>query len=725
MKEVTDPALIERLNAMRAERMQGQAPAQGGQEVTDPRLIAQLNTMRAQRMQQNQAPQNPAPESNAPSADRSMQDRILYAQLHQRSPLTPGQDEQGLNLAERAGSAIMDYAPYAIGAGGAIRAGGAALAKGAPKIAAKAAELAAKNPTLAKYLPEAASNMLGGGAYGAVNAPEGERASNAVKSAALGLAPTVASGAVIDPLLRYGAKKYAQTAIPEFTKKATEKLGELLPVSDYAKKLSSRFLSKAKENKANWGALENTAKSLDESLISPIRSEGKLIKIKGKNKVQNEVSNTDLMGNRINPLMIGKQIPLKQEISGYDAGGAPIFSNPDFGVRIKNFPETIKTTESVARGTPAISGQYGQGGEPIYQNGINFNNSPYTSYIENFKNKVGSMEPAIKAPYAQSLEVAEQAANMAPESFSGAVALRKNINQNMKDYLSKGGTAINPQNYQSKEFLTGLKRNLKNETIAAQEGKVSPEQLAQFKSEWEAANKSHQGLQKFYKSPQKSTGVEAEGRTVREAFKASLPKEMGGEGLPLDPALISKYIPSLSPTGAKGIEGLKQLSKVMGSKKEGVEAAKAHLFDKQLTNGANTVDSAARYAALSKTQKKYLFGNSDEGKMLEAINKTRLAFGREPEKTLAKIGHGVLGYGLPGVVGYGGSYLAGENNRQSLLNALALTGGSKLVKGIGAKTANPSRVNRAINFGNNGTTNSGRNLNALMQVGMNPNQRNQ
>lgn len=622
MKEVTDPALIERLNSMRSERMNQKSSQQNSGEVTDPKLIEKLNSMRSQRMQQQQPSQQSAPskETSEPSADRNMQDRILYAQLHQRSPFTPAKDEEGLNIAERIGTTALDYAPYAIGAGGAIRAGGSALAKLAPKGAAKIAEFAAKNPKTAKYLAQGSENALGGAGYGAAMAPEGDVGSSALRSAALSVIPT-AGGAAFDPLLRYGAKKYAQSAIPEFTKKATEKLGQLLPVKEYSKKLEDKFLYANKANKANWAGLDKTAESLD---------------------------------------------------------------------------------KSVPRG-------------PL--NG--FNSAPYDSYIQGYSNKIKGMEPAIKEPYSQSLDVAEKAKELSPQSFSGAVALRKNINQNMKDYLNKGGTAINPQNYQSKEFLTGLKNNLKNETIAAQEGKVSPEQLAQFKNEWEAANKSHQGLQEFYKTPQASTGVLTPKRQVREAF------ENLKSGNEIDPAIFGKYLPTLGEKGLKGIQGLKQLEKLLGSKKDAADAAKAYLFSKQINNGANTVDSAAKYAQLSKSQSKYMFGKSDEGRMLEAINKTRLAFGREPEKTLAKIGHGVLGYGLPTAIGYGGSRLAGEDEKQSLLNAALFTGGTKLAKGIAAKTANASRVNRAINFGKNGTTNTGRNLNALTQIYTNPNQRNQ
>lgn len=633
----------------------------------------------------------------------------------------------GLNKggADELATGLLDFAPYMAGGSGAVKVGGKLLSE-SPAMASKLSSFAGKYPKLAKYLPEAASNAVSGGAYGYNNAPEGSEGTHALLSAGLSVLPTAASALVIDPLLRYGAKKYAQSAIPKFTEKATDKLRELLPVDQYVRKLSDRFMGATSKNKANWQELNNTARGLDEGLISPMRAQGREMPIKGNNKIQNEVENTDHMGNPLNPLMLGKQAPLKQEIVGYDAGGAPIFSKHDYGAEIKEFPSTRNISGSVPRRTSAISGEYDAAGAPLYKNGINFNSSPLKSYIEGFKNKVGAMEPAQQQEYTQALKLANKASELSPRSFSGAVSLRKNINQDMKDYLNQNGIGYTPQNSQSKNFLSGLKQNLKNETIAAQEGKVAPEALDQFRNQWETANKSHQDIQKFYKSPNKMTGVENEGKVLREAYKSSLPKEMGGTNTPMDPAILSKYVPSLSPTGSKGVEGLKHLEKLMGSKEDAVAAAKSHIFGKQIQNGANTVDTAAKYAQLSPAQKKYLFGDSKEGEMLEAINKTRLAFGREPEKTLAKVGHGLMGWGVPGLLGYEASEAAGESKAKSFQHALEAIAASKGLKYAAKASATVPRVNRAISFGKNGTTNTGRNTNMLLQALLNqPQQRNQ
>lgn len=562
-------------------------------------------------------------------SEPSMQDRILRAQLNQRSPFMPGKGEEEkygdvkLNLGEKIGNSLMDYAPYLIGGGGAVKGIGTALSK-FPATAKGIASFAAKHPKWAKYLPMAAENMIGSAGYGAANAEEGSRGSEALVGAGIGLGASALGAGVVDPLLRYGAKKYAQSAIPEFTKKATDKIRELLPEESYGQKLYQNFLGKAKENKSAWSGLEKTAKDIDENVL--------------------------------------------------------------------------RRTPDIREGA--------------------LNTSPYRKYIEDYEQKVSAMEPALKAPYAQSSEIAKKSLELEPQSLSGAVGLRKNINKEMSDYIKTQGQGLTPENYQTKEFLKGLKENLKNETLDANKGRIGEESLNKFKNEWEGANKTHQEVNKFYKSPQKMTGVEKDNRSVKEAFKASLPKDMGGSGVPLDPSIVTKYLPSLAPSGAQGIQGLKQLSKLMGSKKEGVEAAKANIFRRQIENGAGTVDVAAQYSKLSPSQKKYLFGKSDEGRMLEAINKTRIAFDREPAKTLEKARdlHGLYGMGASGLAGMTAARLSGEDWEKSLgIGAITGMGGGMAWKGL-AKSATVPRVEKAINFAKNGTTNTGKNLNTAYNL---------
>lgn len=584
---------------------QQEQPQQGGYRPT-----------RADFMQQ-ESPAQEKPEAN-------IQDRILRAQLNQRSPFTPGKGEEekygdvNLNIGEKIGNSLLDYAPYMVGGSGAVKLAGKALSK-FPATAKGMAAFAEKYPKWAKYLPMGAENAIASGAYGAANAEEGNRVPSALLNAGIGVGATAIGAGLVDPLLRYGAQKYAQTAIPEFTKKATEKVRELLPTSEYAKKLGDKFLGKYGENKAAWKGAEKTAEEIDKNVL--------------------------------------------RRTSPGEAGG--------------------------------------------------LNASPYRKYIEDYGAKVGDMEPALRAPYMQSAGIAKKALELEPQSLSGAMGLRKNINKEMSDYIKKEGQGLTPENYQTKDFIKGLKENLKNETLDENKGKIGEEALGKFKNEWEGANKTHQELQEFYKSPQKSSGVIKPIRQTREVF------ENVKTGKPIDASIINKYVPSLSPQGAQGVTGLKHLAKLMGSKKDAVEAAKSTIFRKQIENGANTVDMAAQYAKLSSSQKKYMFGKSDEGRMLEAINKTRLAFGREPEKTLAKIGHGMMSLGVPGGLGFAGGLMSGESWDKSLMTGLVTAAASKGIgKGL-SKSATVPRVERAINFAKNGTTNTGRNLNTLYNMGMN------
>jgi hypothetical protein len=571
----------------------------------------------ADLMQQNTRP------SAQPEEQPSVSARAMSALLNQQSPFAPRsrpEEEKYWGTTEKIAGSLMDYAPFFIGGTGLTKAGATALSK-FPATAKGLAEFTAKHPKLAKYIPDTVASAIGGAGYGAATGKEGERLGSALEQGAIGAGIPIAGATVVDPLLRYGAKKYAQSAIPAFTEKAGEKIKELLSTGEYSKKLQERFLGASKANKENWKEAEKVASELD-----------------------------------------------------------------------------------VLRGTSPL------------------NVSPYQKYIQEYGQNISKMEPAIRAPYAQSIEAAKRAGELAPESFSGIMAARKNLNQNIGDYLKKeSGGNFNPQTRESKEFVKGLQSNLKNETLEANKGLVGEENLKRFQKEWESANKSHQNLQKFYKSPEKMTGVERDKAqtTIREAFKASLPESMGGKNVPLDPSMIGRYLPSLTPNGAQGVQGMKQLAKIMGSKKEAVEAAKAHIFRPQIENGAKTVDVAARYGQLSPSQRKYLFGNSEEGKMLDAINKTRLAFGREPEKTLAKIGHGMMSLGIPGGLGFAGGLASGESWDKSLMTGLATAAASKGIKGLAGKTATPSTVNRAINFGKGGMTNFGRNANYIGQAYMN------
>ena len=590
-----------------------------------------------------EAPQNVPRVTPAPSethAPLSVNDRMLASLLHQQSPFgkqketDPGAKDEGLVTSMAKG--VVDFVPSMVLGQGAVK----GLSK-IPKVAEFGAKYAANSPKLSKIFgATAAENAISGAHQGATHAEKGDMAAGGAVGGGIGALSTLINPALGIPV-KYLAKKYAQSAIPEFTQKATDLIREkTLPVSEYAKLLTERYLGKANKNQQNWKAAETTAQNIDNSMMS-LR---------------------------------------KPEIVGHDAAGAPIYKAP-----------TLEQT-------------------------VPFKNDPYHAYIDKYKTDVGALEPARRAEHEHGIMLADRAKELAPESFMGMIHSSKNINRDLSDYMEQKG--IPSINARARDFLGGLKKTIREDLITANEGKVEKGLMNQFKNEWETANKSHQELQDFYNYVRPGTGNLAKNKQVKEAFQKS------SDELPIDEAVLNKFLPSLTDRGVKGTEGLKHLEKMFGNKELAQDAAKASLFNRALDKGANTIDTAAIYSKMSPAQRKQIFGNSEEGKMLEAINKSRLQFGREPEKTLAKIGHGVTSLGIPGLIGFGGALASGDSWDKSLMYGFEAAAASKGIKGISAKTATPRSVERAINIGKKGVNINPKLSNLMLQENANPYRRN-
>jgi len=182
----------------------------------------------------------------------SVSNRAMASFLHQQSPLGPTKnyDPEAKNLSpiENLGIGIMDYSPYLIGASGALKAAGSK----APALAS----FLARNPKTAML----AENALGSTASGAVN--------NGIAGALTGLATApIASigGAAMGGLTNLAAKKYAQSAIPEFIQKSTEKLRELLPES-LSKALTGKYIMANVKNNQNWQKTNSLAENLSNEM---------------------------------------------------------------------------------------------------------------------------------------------------------------------------------------------------------------------------------------------------------------------------------------------------------------------------------------------------------------------------------------------------------------------------------------------------------------------------
>ena len=594
----------------------------------------------------------------AQSSPAKMDDRILRANLNQKSPFMPGKSESSRygdvkeNLGEQVGNSLMDYAPWLMTGNAATSGAIKALSK-FPATAEGLAAFAKAHPRLSKYLRQGSENAISSAGYGGANAEEGQRGAEALKGAGLGLGFSLA-GAGADQALKFGAKQFAQNAIPKFTEKATQEIRKLPSIEKQAEALEKKHAKAYGKNKENWTAAEKKAAELDEKVL--------------------------------------RRTPEEQALKDINSLGKEIFDKKN-GEKGFSMPEKL-SKEDIEKGY--------------------FNSNPYLDYIENHTKKIAGMEPASRIPHMQSIDAARIATEGAPQSFRGAMDASKNINRQVSDVIKSQNSGLIPQNMNTDKFLGGLKNNLRNETIDANKGKVGEEAVNQFKGQWEKANKSNQDLQEFYKTPNKTTGVIGNDKKIKEAFRASLPESKGGQGAPLDQSIIGKYMPNITDKGYRGTQGIKQLGKIVGSEKQAKEAAISHIFKGQIENGAKTVDAAARYAQLSTPLKNYLFGKGDVRKYMDAVNDTRKAFGREPEKTLSKVGHGVAGWGVPPAIGYALSRMSGENDEESIRHAVEALGASKALKYFGRSLATPDRVNRAINFGKKEsarTTNIGKNLN--------------
>jgi hypothetical protein len=483
------------------------------------------------------------------------------------------------NLADKLGVGLLDYAPYGVGASKALAAAGKEL----PAVG----KFLANNPKTAML----AENMLGGGAYDGLG--------GAIAGGVGG-----ALGAGLGGLTQLAAKKYAQSAIPEFISKSTDELKKILP-ENMTKGLAGKFIMSNVKNAKNWQNVESQAQNLS-----------------------NEMT----------------------------------------------------------------------------QSGKQFNAEPYHGFIDTYLQKIGKLSPAQRAPYKNAIEFAQQAKELSPTNFTDLVSLRQNMNNYLKGFENKVG--ITKSDRYSKQFVRDLKDKLSTDLIEKNSGNVSADALKGFKNTWESANKSHQDVNQYYKSLNPA-GVVKPMRSTREAYEA-----IKG-GAPMDMAVVGKYMPKPQQTG---IEGFKKLEKLYGSKEAAQNAAKAFLFRRPSEQGANTVDVAAIYSKLSPVQRKYIFGNSKEGKMLESVNKTRLEFGREPARDFwKKGGHGILSYGLPFAIGAGGASAAGRPWDEALGVGAGLSALSKGTGALAGKTATPYLANAATNLAKRPIAAPGRYINALMQ----------
>lgn len=333
-----------------------------------------------------------------------------------------------------------------------------------------------------------------------------------------------------------------------------------------------------------------------------------------------------------------------------------------------------------------------------------FDNSPYIKHIDDYVNNINSLEPARRQEYSQALAFADEAKRTAPQSVQGAVAAHKNLNQTLSEFMTDRG--IPAANRQAKEFVSGLKDNLKeNMSNDFLDGRMKDLGYDQsFSDIWKAANKSHQDLQDFYKAPDKLGNI-SPNKKLKQAM----------QGDTTEGNIIGQYAPKPSQTGT---EGLDQLAKNMGSKQTAQDAVQAYMSRRPLTSGVSTLDVANKYADLSPTQRDWIYGGTPQKRYLDAIENTRQEFGKEPARSLLTAGlHHGLSIGAPAALGYFGSELAGGDKEQNLLSAASLMGAAGIGKYLSRKLS-PEAVNSIINYTKKSPVNYGRYLNMPLQAAL-------
>jgi hypothetical protein len=296
-----------------------------------------------------------------------------------------------------------------------------------------------------------------------------------------------------------------------------------------------------------------------------------------------------------------------------------------------------------------------------------FDASAFTNHIQDFSNKLKNMEPAVRAKYAQAADFANHIQEQAPQSFTGAVALRQNLNQELKKFLDKNNVKVTDT--ETKNLITGLKDSLQK-TVDANNKHVDNNLLNQFKNSWEAANQSHQALTDFVKTP-----------NPQGVLKPRIPRREALNNKTLDAGSLGQYLrPSM-----RGDTGINQLNKLTG----GDDAARSYLMRNVIEGRGNPNVALSNYEKLSVPQRQRLFDNLPEGQQLKAASAVRNAF-PEPKGSLTLE---MLKHKLGGAVG---------------------TIGTLGIPKMAAKFATPQSVMRAVNRAQTTNKKAGRYLSPVL-----------
>jgi hypothetical protein len=291
------------------------------------------------------------------------------------------------------------------------------------------------------------------------------------------------------------------------------------------------------------------------------------------------------------------------------------------------------------------------------------------------------MEPAVRAKYAQAADFANHIQEQAPQSFSGAVALRQNLNQELKKFLDKNNVKVADK--ETINFISGTKeekglKDILKDSVNANNKHVDNNLLNQFKNSWEAANQSHQALTDFVKTP-----------NPQGVLKPRVPRREALNNKTLDAGALGQYLrPNL-----RGDAGINQLNKLTGSD----DAARSYLMRNVMESRGKNNPVLSTYESLSPPQRSRLFDSLPEGQALKAASAVKSAFGEPSKEGLRVIGHHLSSLGAGAAPGFLGTLAVGGNFDDALLagagTATLSKGGGKLI----SKFATPRSVMRAVN----------------------------
>jgi len=319
------------------------------------------------------------------------------------------------------------------------------------------------------------------------------------------------------------------------------------------------------------------------------------------------------------------------------------------------------------------------------ESAFRINASPYDKTVENFIKEKSALEPSKQSKYVDALEFAkEEAKNLSPQSLSGVIALRQNLNEILGNFARKRN--MDAPSREMKEFAKDLKFSL-NDVVGA-EGKNATPELKDFYKTWTDANKATTRLKEFYQSPDKY-GKPQPSRPLEGGLKGDTP-----EG-----SLMNEYLPGAGQTGTHGSQ---YLSNLLGDSRAASEGLRNYEF-RNVGRGKDAKDAFDFYQSMSPAQRAVMFGGKPEEKLLSAAQSAAEKYyptGYANDKSLGKaIRHAALYHGVPGLLGGGLAYGHGSNPGEAALFGLGLAAGSK---GIGTMLGryaqrHPESVLRAIN----------------------------